>query len=196
MGPSSGSRSTSGNTSLDGMAERQSASTHTIAEAHRWWQFCARGCYDEKHRHALHFADARHPPGGPGPARGFALQCGAQAGRTAAQLHIRDHRTVHAFSRLGRELIHLPGLAWLREIRWPAASAVLDGEAVAGDGSQGIQAVFQARHRSGNLMAFTVFDLLTLEGRSLIAEPWTTRRELLEDLLHAPPRGVCLVPVT
>src|SRR5688500_16673118 len=71
-----------------------------------------------------------------------------------AQLHIRDHRTVHAFSRLGRELIHLPGLAWLRDIRWPGASAVLDGEAVAGDGSEGIQAVFQARHRSGNLMAF------------------------------------------
>ena len=66
-----------------------------------------------------------------------------------AQLHVRDHRTVHAFSRPGRELIRLPGLAWLREIRWPVASAVLDGEAVAGDGSEGIQAVFEARNRSG-----------------------------------------------
>jgi ATP-dependent DNA ligase len=45
-----------------------------------------------------------------------------------AQLHIRDHRPVHAFSRPGRELITLPGLAWLRELRWPVASAVLDGE--------------------------------------------------------------------
>jgi hypothetical protein len=54
-----------------------------------------------------------------------------------AQLHVRDHRTVHAFSRPGRELIRLPGLAWLREIRWPVASAVLDGEVVAGDGSEG-----------------------------------------------------------
>ena len=26
-----------------------------------------------------------------------------------AQLHVRDHRTVHAFSRPGRELIRLPG---------------------------------------------------------------------------------------
>jgi hypothetical protein len=32
----------------------------------------------------------------------------------------------------------LPGLAWLRDVRWPIASAVLDGEAVADDGSEGI----------------------------------------------------------
>jgi hypothetical protein len=39
-----------------------------------------------------------------------------------AQLHVRDHRTNHAFSRPGRELIRLPGLAWLRDIRWSVAS--------------------------------------------------------------------------
>ena len=66
-----------------------------------------------------------------------------------AQLHVRDHRTVHAFSRPGRELITLPGLACLRELRWPTASAAFDGEAVAGDGSESIQAVFEARHRPG-----------------------------------------------
>src|SRR4030095_9740390 len=43
-----------------------------------------------------------------------------------AQLHVRDHRTVHAFSRPGRDLITLPGLAWLRDLRWPVASAVLE----------------------------------------------------------------------
>ena len=43
-----------------------------------------------------------------------------------AQLHVHDHRTLHAYSRPGRELIRLPGLAWLREIRWPIASAVLE----------------------------------------------------------------------
>ena len=48
------------------------------------------------------------------------------------QLRVRDHRAVHAFSRPGRELIRLPGLAWLRDIRWPVASAVLDGEAAEG----------------------------------------------------------------
>jgi hypothetical protein len=71
-----------------------------------------------------------------------------------AQLQVRAHRTVHAFSRPGRELLQLPGLAWLRDIRWPLASAVLDGEAVAGDGSEGIQAVFEARNRPGSPMAF------------------------------------------
>jgi len=82
-----------------------------------------------------------------------------------AQLHVRGHRTVLAFSRPGRELIRLPGLAWLLEIRWPVASAVLDGEAVAGDGSEGIQAVFEARHRPGSPMAFAAFDLLELDGQ-------------------------------
>ena len=87
-----------------------------------------------------------------------------------AQLHVRAHRTVHAFSRPGRELIRLPGLAWLRELRWPLASAVLDGEAVAGDSSEGIQAVFEARTRPGSAMAFAAFDLLELDGQRVMAE--------------------------
>jgi bifunctional non-homologous end joining protein LigD len=112
-----------------------------------------------------------------------------------AQLHVRAHRTVHAFSRPGRELIRLFGLAWLREIRWPVASTVLDGEAVAGDGSEGIQAVFEARTRPGSPMAFAAFDVLELYGQSVIGEPWMARRKRLEDLLESPPPGVCLVPV-
>ena len=94
-----------------------------------------------------------------------------------AQLHVRDHRTVHAFSRPGRELITLPGLA----CRWPVAAAVLDGEAVAGDGSEDIQAVFEARNRSGSPMAFAAFDVLEIDGHRVIAEPWTARRKRLED---------------
>jgi ATP-dependent DNA ligase len=109
---------------------------------------------------------------------------------------VRDHRTVHGFSRPVRELIRLPGLAWLRELRWPVAAAVLDGQAVAGDGSEGIQAVFEARNRSGSPMAFAVFDVLELDGASVMAEPWTARRKRLQDLLEAPPPSVCLVPVT
>ena len=70
------------------------------------------------------------------------------------------------------------------------------GEAVAGDGSEGIQAVFEARHRAGSAMAFTAFDLLELDGASVMGEAWMTRRKRLEDLLEAPPPGVCLVPVT
>jgi hypothetical protein len=33
-------------------------------------------------------------------------------------------------------------MAWLREIAWPFQSAVLDGEACARDGREGIQPVF------------------------------------------------------
>ena len=112
------------------------------------------------------------------------------------QLHVRGHRTVRAFSRPGRELIGLPGLVWLRDVRWPIASAVLGGEAVADDGSEGIQAVFEARNRPGSRMAFTAFDLLELEGQSVMGEAWTVRRKRLEDLLEPPPLGICLVPVT
>ena len=76
------------------------------------------------------------------------------------------------------------------------AGTVLDGEVVAGDGSEGIQAVFEARNRSGSPMAFAAFDLLELDGQRVMGEPWTARRNRLEDLLEAPPPGVCLVPVT
>jgi bifunctional non-homologous end joining protein LigD len=110
-----------------------------------------------------------------------------------AQLHVRAHRTVHAFSRPGRELITLQELAWLREIRWPVTSAVLDGKAVAGDGSEGIQAVFEARTRSGSLMAFAAFDLVELDGQSVMGEPWTPWRKRLEHLLESPSPCVCLV---
>jgi ATP-dependent DNA ligase len=102
-----------------------------------------------------------------------------------AQLHVHDSRTVHAYSRPGRELIRLPGLAWLRKIRWPVASAVLDGEVVAGDGSAGIRAVFEARHRQGSGRAFAAFDVLEVGGQSVMQEPWTARRKRLEDFLDA-----------
>jgi hypothetical protein len=68
--------------------------------------------------------------------------------------------------------------------------------AVAGDGSEGIQAVFEARHRAGRPMAFAAFDLLELNGHGALSEPWTARRKRLEDLLETPPPGVCLVPIT
>jgi ATP-dependent DNA ligase len=117
--------------------------------------------------------DARHPRGGSAPARGLSrYSAEPKLDGQRALLHLREHRTVHAFSRRGQELIRLPGLAWLREIGWPVARAVLDGEAVAGDGSEDIQAVFEARTRPGNPMAFAAFDLLALDGQSVMAEPW------------------------
>ena len=34
-----------------------------------------------------------------------------------AQIHVRGYRTAHVFSRPGRELVRLPGLAWLQRVR-------------------------------------------------------------------------------
>ena len=45
-------------------------------------------------------------------------------------------------------------------------------------------------------MAFAAFDLLELDGQSVMGEAWTVRRKRLEDLLEPPPLGICLVPVT
>src|SRR5262245_15175513 len=114
-----------------------------------------------------------------------------------AQVYVRDHRTIHVFSRPGRELLRHTGMTWLQAVRWPVADAILDGEAVVGEGSEGIQAVFEARNRADGAMAFAAFDLLAFDGREVMAEPWTSRRKRLEDLLAGDrPAGVCLVPVT
>jgi len=110
---------------------------------------------------------------------------------------IRDGRTVACYSRLGRDLLRHVGMAWLRELSWPMDAAVLDGEACAGDGHEGIQAVFEERNREGGEMSFLAFDLLKLDGQDVMREPWTDRRKRLEDVLTSLtlPR-VGLVPVT
>jgi ATP-dependent DNA ligase len=72
-------------------------------------------------------------------------------------------RAVHCFSRPGRELHGHAGMAW-RELAWPVDAAVLDGEAVAGDGQEGIQSVFGKRGRPGGAMALVAFDVLQLDG--------------------------------
>lgn len=103
-----------------------------------------------------------------------------------AQIHVADGRTVACYSRPGRELISLPGLAGLRDIRWPAGAAVLDGELFSGTGMDGIDAILTARQRDGRDIAFGAFDLLQLDGVDLMAEPWADRRKRLEDLLASP----------
>ena len=145
----------------------------------------------------VHPPDARHPPGRSASARGPALHRRAQARRPArpAPRARTSHRARVQPPWPGADSA-FPGWPGSATLRWPIASAVLDGEAVAGDGSEGIQAVFEARHRPGSPMAFTAFDLLELDGQSVMGEPWTARRKRLEDLLEPPPLGICLVPVT
>jgi ATP-dependent DNA ligase len=88
-------------------------------------------------------------------------------------------------------------MAWLRELAWPVGSAVLDGEACAGDGHEGIQAVFAERTRPDGAMALILFDVLHLDSRSIMREPWRDRRKRLEDLVDTRqlPR-IGIVPVT
>jgi hypothetical protein len=78
-------------------------------------------------------------------------------------------------------------------LRWAVAPAVLDGGAVAGDRSKGIEGRLRGAGSAGQPMAFTAFDVLERDGQSIMGEPWTTRRGLELDvrciLGRAPPRG-------
>lgn len=114
-----------------------------------------------------------------------------------AQLHVEGGRTVACYSRPGLDLLRHPGLAWLRPIAWPFQAAVLDGEACAGNAHQGVQHVLVERQRPDGATALLLFDLLTLDGRNVMREPWMDRRKRLEDLVAGDrPRRVGLVPVT
>ena len=66
-----------------------------------------------------------------------------------APLHVHQSRAVACYSQPGRDLLRHAGMAWLRQLVWPFDSAVLDGEAVAGDGHERIQSVFEERNASG-----------------------------------------------
>jgi hypothetical protein len=68
------------------------------------------------------------------------------------------------YSRPGHDLLRHPGMAWLRKVERPMDATVLDGKACAGDGHDGIQAVFEERIRIGGDMSFMAFDLLKLDG--------------------------------
>jgi ATP-dependent DNA ligase len=114
-----------------------------------------------------------------------------------AQVHVAGSRTVAAYSRRGLDLLRHPGVAWLAAIRWPVQQAVLDGELCGETGSDGVQAVLEARGRPDGITCFTAFDLLQVGGRSVLAEPWSDRRKRLEDLEAALDASrIAVVPVT
>jgi bifunctional non-homologous end joining protein LigD len=114
-----------------------------------------------------------------------------------AQVHVARGRAVHVYSRPGHELLRHPGFAFLREFAWPVDSAILDGEAVAGDGYEGIQSVFEERAKSDGAMAVVLFDLLHVNGQDVLREPWRDRRKRLEDLGGgATLPNVSIVPTT
>ena len=55
---------------------------------------------------------------------------------------------------------------------------------MAGDGSEGIPAVFEEGNRSGNIMAVTQFDVLELNSSQSVLGERAARRKRLEDLLE------------
>jgi ATP-dependent DNA ligase len=114
-----------------------------------------------------------------------------------AQVHVADGRTVSAYSRRALPLLRHAGLAWLRNVRWPVDAAVLDGEVCGATGSDGIQAVLDARRRRNAATCFIAFDVLMLDGHDVMRKPWADRRKRREDIgavLESP--HIAIVPVT
>jgi hypothetical protein len=92
-----------------------------------------------------------------------------------AQLHVAGVRTVAAFSRRALDLHRHPGLAWVREVRWPVTQAVLDGELCGETGSGGIQSVLEARGRRDGVTCLVAKDPLLLEVLVEDGEPELVR---------------------
>ncbi len=96
----------------------------------------------------------------------------------------------------GRDLTdRLPELAGLA-VRVAARSAILDGELVVVDASGRADAAELAKRlagENGRATAFLAFDLLHLDGRSLLSQPLVRRREALRRVLR-PGDEVVAVP--
>jgi len=104
-----------------------------------------------------------------------------------------DVRIVDGTGReVGAMLPELGGMA----VRLDARSAVLDGELVAvDDAGRADEAELERRiaGRTGRAVAFLAFDLLHVDGRSLLTTPLHRRREMLRKVLH-PGDEVVAVP--
>jgi bifunctional non-homologous end joining protein LigD len=106
-----------------------------------------------------------------------------------------DGRAVRLWTRGEQDAARYFG-PFLEPTTWLAArQAVVDGEVIAlDDGDEPDFALLQSRIKGRGVVAeptpfvYEVFDLLHLDGRSLLDEPLLERRRLLADLLRPDPR--------
>ena len=57
-----------------------------------------------------------------------------------------------------------------------------DGEVCGDTGSDGIQTVLEARGRRDAVTSFLTFDILAVDDREAMREPWEDRRKRLDDI--------------
>lgn len=109
-----------------------------------------------------------------------------------AIVHVLDHG-VAVYSRPGREITEsVPQLSALTKI--VPAGTVLDGELVAGSGrSSTFYQLSPTLGRRSTTVTFAAFDLLAVDGCSLVWRSYEERRRLLGDVLRPAP-GWCVVP--
>jgi bifunctional non-homologous end joining protein LigD len=110
---------------------------------------------------------------------GWAFEVKWDGFRAIAEVHGGD---VRLWSRNGKRLeARSRGVAQALPAALTHADCVLDGELCAFDEDNIPR--FELFQRSEGTILYVVFDLLELDGRPLIAEPWSRRRELLTELI-------------
>jgi ATP-dependent DNA ligase len=98
-----------------------------------------------------------------------------------AEMKLDGHRVMiakdQAWSRIGKSITsvghiqaHLPD------------GLMLDGELVPREGAEGSDVVSHLRANDPEALEYVVFDVLYVEGKSVMHLPWTTRREIIEKL--------------
>ena len=103
-----------------------------------------------------------------------------------ALVFIRNSKSVCCYSREGNDLISskASGVAWVKDVKWPFASAVLDAELCSASGlSRSGKDIQHARSTVGLELGLVVFDLLEIVGDDLKPFPWRVRRKQLEKAL-------------
>jgi bifunctional non-homologous end joining protein LigD len=104
-------------------------------------------------------------------------------------LLIKDGREVRVRSRNDKDLRRMYPTVAAAGLRLKAEQIVLDGEIVAlgPDGRPSFQALQHRSSHAKHEIVFYAFDMLSLNGRDLTAEPLTKRRKPLQKIITADP---------